>query len=320
MAQNAPEETALQDWLEEAFTSQGYECYNYHKRERVNEHGVDMECVSESERVVIQAKVKPLKKDILQLRKFAKVPADRRVYAHWELPVKQFQVEIKKLPVEALMGDELRRFLTANRSLGYLRWRFLNSNSVLSVAKAVEVIYSAQGVPDRPLNKRDLEHVWRLKSTTVQLRAVIRLLKDFFVDRLQKEHTEDNVVRLTEDVFQAIQRAEPQADAYLSAIEQVRAEAPHVLSKFLLHTSGRSGWAQLDAKIRHSDNKERRAIVDDWLIEAGEALRFASAYNWLNEVLDNLEDRFGLFSEGVDWLFQSEWKGKYGTEFEAYDE
>lgn len=318
MARQSPDEPTLQSWLIEAYTNREYGCYNLHVNERVNERGVDVECESKDEKLILCVKIKPIKKDIPQLRKFSEAAADRRSYVHWSTPTKEFQKELTRLGVASLTGSELTQFLIVNRSFGFLRWSLLQSSTVSMVTESLEFIYSSRANSERALERQDLVYIWRMKSSGVKLRATLTLLKNYFVQRLEKQADQEKAGQMTTEVFQAIEDANFASEELLATIKEVKEEAPHLLSKFLVRVSSRSGWIQLHAKINQSDKAIRQEIIEDWLVEPRES-RMTSTFNWLNQALDDLEDKLSFFSEGVDWLFKSEWEGKFGKDFETHD-
>jgi hypothetical protein len=150
-----PEEEALQDWLEEAYRNQGYRCYNWHKNERVNEKGMDIECDSTKERVVLAVKIRPKKGDIRQLKKFSKIDATRRSYVYWGLPTREFQEQLRRTEVDPLTGEALENFLVVHASVGYLKWRFVKTETLRLVTASIFEIYECDQVPTRKFAKTD---------------------------------------------------------------------------------------------------------------------------------------------------------------------
>src|SRR2546425_7399305 len=132
-----PDEDALQGWLEEAYVNQGYSCYNWHEMERVNEKGIDIECESTEEKVLLAVKIRPKKEDIEQLQKFSEIPAARKIYVHWSPPTRDFQKQLDRSSVETLTDGALKKFLVVHASVGYMKWRFIKTTTLRLITKSI---------------------------------------------------------------------------------------------------------------------------------------------------------------------------------------
>jgi len=58
--------------LERTYKKLDYSTTNFHENERVHEEGIDLLCEKDSEKIAIQVKIKPRKKDIKQFNQFLK--------------------------------------------------------------------------------------------------------------------------------------------------------------------------------------------------------------------------------------------------------
>lgn len=299
-----PDEDSLQNWLEEAFSNQGYQCYNWHKKERVNEKGMDIECRSADEKVALALKVRPKKEDIPQLRKFSKVRADRHVYIYWDEPTREFQNELTKSGVSVLTGKELGDFLVEHASFKFLKWQLINCDTLQQVAKSIFEIYECEHVSKRDFSRTDLDLIWRLKSSAVKLKADIRLSKNYFSDKILQQMDPQAAATMTGEALDQLEMMQGDGEELYEIVTRTEKEAPHILGRFIEHVSGRTGGVDLHHAVRQADKASRRTAIESWLIEDKEVHKFISAYSWLHEALENLEDRFSLLSQGVDWVFE----------------
>lgn len=300
-----PEEPALQDWLEEAYRNLGYQCYNWHKRERVNEKGMDIECLSTKEKIALAVKIRPRREDIAQLKRFSKVKADKLIYVYWSQPTKEFQRKLQALAptVSPLTGDELGRLLIENGSFGYLKWFYVKSDPLQLITNSIIEIYECEHIPEREFSKTDLAMMWRMKSSAVKIKADIRLTKNYFGDIVTKQKDQIAAFKFTEGAFDMIYMMKSDASEFYDIVSEIRKNAPHLLRRYIDHVAGRTGGKDLDAAIQRG-KKDRRAIIENWLIEDKEVHRFVTAFSWLERTLEDLEDRLSLLSEGVDWIFE----------------
>ena len=82
--------------LEETYKKLDYSTTNFHNTERVHEEGIDLLCEKDSEKIALQVKIKPRKKDIEQFSQFLKHADDKKiVYVHIKPPTKHFKEFIK---------------------------------------------------------------------------------------------------------------------------------------------------------------------------------------------------------------------------------
>lgn len=299
-----PDEDALQDWLVEAYRNQGYRCYNWHRMERVNEKGMDIECDSTEEKVALAVKIRPKKEDIQQLQKFSEIAATRRIYVYWNPPTREFQRQLERCNVERLNDDTLKDFLVDHASIGYMNWRFTNTNTLRLVNRSILELYECEHVPNRNLSKTDLGLIWRMKSATVKLKADIRLTKNYFGDIIIRQKDPSAAAQITGSALDQIDMMEADAEEFNGIISHTRKQAPHILRAFIDHISPRTGGKDLHVVMQRAEEAERPNRIEKWLVEDKEAHKFLSALTWLDNTLENLEDRFSLLSFGVDWVFE----------------
>jgi hypothetical protein len=309
-----PDEDALQGWLEEAYVNQGYECYNWHRMERVNEKGMDIECESTEQKVLLAVKIRPKKEDIHQLQKFSEISAARKIYVHWSPPTRDFQRQLDGSNVETLTDGALKKFLVVNASVGYLKWRFIQTTTLRLITKSISEIYECEHVPNRQFASHDFAPIWKLKSAAVKLKADIRLTKNYFGDKIIREKEQSGAARITDSVLDLIYMMDADAKEFYAIVSSTRKEAPHLLRAFIDKISPRTGGKELHNSMQLSETAQKSAKIEEWLIEDKEAYKFHSTLSWLSMTLENLEDRFSLLSYGVDWVFEEIlrqiWKGK----------
>jgi hypothetical protein len=309
-----PDEDALQDWLEEAYVNRGYRCYNWHKMERVNEKGIDIECESTEEKVLLAVKIRPKKEDIGQLQKFSEIPGVRKIYVHWSLPTRDFQKQLDNSNAESLTGGELKKFLVVHASVGYLKWRFIKTTTLRLITNSISEVYDCEHVANREFASQDFVPIWKLKSAAVKIKADIRLTKNYFDDIILREKEPSQAARITDSALDLIHMMESDAKEFYAMVSSTRKEAPHVLRAFIDKISPRTGGKELHNSMQLIEKAQKTAKIEEWLIEDREAHKFLSTLSWLSMALENLEDRFSLLSYGVDWVFEEIlrqiWKGK----------
>ncbi len=299
-----PDEDALQGWLEEAYVNQGYSCYNWHKMERVNEKGIDIECESTKEKVLLAVKIRPKKEDIEQLQKFSEISTARKIYVHWSPPTRDFQKQLDRGSVEPLTDGALKKFLVVHASVGYMKWRFIKTTTLRLITNSISEIYECEHVPNRQFASHDFAPIWKLKSAAVKIKADIRLTKNYFGDIIFREKEASEAARITDSALDLIDMMEADAKEFYDIVSRTRKEAPHILRAFIDKISPRTGGKELHSSMQLIETARKTARIEDWLIEDKEAHKFLSALSWLSMTLENLEDRFSLLSYGVDWVFE----------------
>ncbi|MDG6918030.1 MAG: hypothetical protein JRN62_01075 [Nitrososphaerota archaeon] len=300
-----PSEPELQEWIIQSMENRGFVCHNLHERERSHEEGVDIECVIKGEKEVIQAKIRPRKEDISQLRKFATTGATRRTYVYWDKPTKAFEAELGKQPsVQVLAGQELHASLLKNMSSGYLIFLLTETKLLSEIIISLLDIYDCQTKQSRKFAADDFPYLWGLKSSVVQVKANLRMILLEAEKRLLSRTSHDVSVEIVNEMFERLSLAESEAESLRWAVERCKREAPHILNAYLFRITHLSGGGELDAEVSRFSRSERRLPVRDWLIDPISTRGFTSVYTWLYHAIDHIYDRLNLLSIAIDVVFQ----------------
>jgi hypothetical protein len=195
-------------------------------------------------------------------------------------------------------------FLVAHASVRYLKWRFIKTTTLRLITQSISEIYECEHVPNRQFASNDFLLIWRLKSAAVKLKADIRLTKNYFGDIILREKDPSEAARITDSALDQIDMMKADAEEFHAIVSRTRREAPHILRAFIDHISPRTGGKELHSSMQGTETAQKTARIEEWLVEDKEAHRFLSALSWLSITLENLEDRFSLFSFGVDWVFE----------------
>lgn len=198
---NGKIEENILDCLEESFLNANFkQVINWHRIDRAHEESVDIECINDNYRQVLQAKVKPGKDDIEQLLKLSTTQADKRLYVYIQKPSASFKIEMDKLNVkiEFLNIAELHNLLIKNRSIQYLRYLLLNSELTRDLKNTLTTIVSCRKIRANPLQLEDLENWWLFKDRAVKTHATLEHLENIWHDTLFKtdKHDEETYRRL----------------------------------------------------------------------------------------------------------------------------
>jgi hypothetical protein len=302
----SPSEPEIQAWVVQAMKRRGFVCHNLHEMERVNENGVDIECANDSDETeVIQAKFRPLAKDIGQLKKFAAAEAARRTYVYWVKPTKGFMSEMEKLPVHPLTGKELDAFLIDNFSTKYLGWKLSQTKTIADILEAILLIYDCQSNRRRKLTRDDFQYLWRLKSSIVQVKANFRLLLNDATARLLTQSSTANSTVIVGEIFRQLSLIEEETGSLVADIEICKNEAPNVLNRYLFTVAGLSGGQELHAALTKLSRAQRRAPARDWLFSSEDEYEFVSVFTWLHQAIADIDDKLDLFSTAIDKLFEN---------------
>jgi len=162
--------------LERTYRKLDYSTTNFHENERVHEEGIDLLCERDSEKIAIQVKIKPRKKDIKQFNQFLKSANDKKmVYVYVKSPTKFFKefIESKKSDVEFWDANKLHEFLIRNESIDYCCLFFSKHPLILSLLKAHMLIVQKRRTKyvQRGYTNEEIAKLWAAKDNIVKIWA-----------------------------------------------------------------------------------------------------------------------------------------------------
>jgi hypothetical protein len=301
-------EEELLSCLEEAFRKVGYiHVYNWHKTDRAHEESVDIECQNPQKRVVIQAKIKPAKDDLDQLRKLSHSVANERIYVYVENPSLSFKKEMEALnqQVKFWDSDTLHTFLMQYPSMSYLRFLLLSCELVKDITKSLDEIFSCKDIVPQGLKLLNLKKWWLLKDRAVKLHANMEFLEYFWKEHLFKIDTHDNneYRRIVEEILVSSKIISGStSEDLVNIVTEIKNTYPSVFSEYINVVLARTNWADMQY-IRHGsyDKKQITRLIENWLVPSPSS---SSEYSQIAHYLDNFNQVAEAIEDGIDWLFE----------------
>jgi hypothetical protein len=299
-------ENDLLECLEEAFNNAGHSVYNLHKHDRSHEEGVDMECQKAKEKTLLQAKLRPAKKDLKQLKKLARSEADKRIYIYAENPSVSFRKGMKDLEshVEFWNAQKLHDFLINCRSLSYLRFLFLDSELVKNIREVLRGIFSCCEVSPQELESDILNDWWEFKDRTVKVHASLEYLEDFWKDRIFTidKHDTAEYRRVLESIFFSFRLISKHSSQDLvDLVRMIKGSHPGIFSKYVNVVLDRSNWIGMGETARQIRNEDKaNESISEWVVPQ---LGSGSEYSQIHSYLENLHEVAEAVEDGVDGLF-----------------
>ena len=299
-------EDDLLDCLEEAYHNADYSVYNWHKDDRPHEKGIDMECQKAREKIVLQAKMKPVKGDLEQLRSLSSSMADQRIYVYIQNPSVSFKREMDNLRSSVAFWDSnnLHDFLIENRSLLYLQSLFLSSDLVKCIIKVLFNIFSCSEIHPRSLESSNLNDWWTLKDRTVKVHTSLQYLQDFWKDRIFTidRHDVNEYRKILESIlFSFGLIAKYSSEDLVGLARKIRNNYPNILSEYVNVALARSNWIGMERVKREIRNKKKAIeLIEKWVVPPP---RCRTEFSQINDYLENLNEVTEAVEDGVDWLF-----------------
>jgi hypothetical protein len=226
--------------LEEAYTNEkSAQVFNWHKIDRAHEESVDIECRNPNGKIVLQAKIKPSKEDIEQLRRLSIVKANARLYVYIHKPSASFKVEMDKLKssVQFIDINQLHTILIDNHSRTYLRFLLLNSNLVIDLTEGLRQIFLCKDVIPSAIQMQNLENWWLLKDRTVKVHASLEYLENVWSKAIYRIDTHNNTLytEMLDDVLESLDIISSNSSRDMSSLfSEIKKTCPSVLSQYIL--------------------------------------------------------------------------------------
>ncbi len=298
------EEEIIHECLEETFDKRGYRVINLHKIDRRREDGADLDISNPDEKIYIQAKIKPLKKDIKQLHRLSKLKADKRIYVYVENPAVAFKEEQEKVKnVEFWNKEKLHGVLLENNSTVYFRLLVLASPMVRDIVKTLETINSCHNTHASDLGDNGQISWWLvLKDRAVKLHASLELIYEWYkTELLMKDKNDESETKYyLKSLLILFDKISQNSSKDLNSIaEEIKTKYPHLLSKYVKVTGMRSNWIGMPYGIK--DNLTER--IEEWILPHESTDN--TFFNLANFYLKNLKDIAKAIEDGVDWIFEN---------------
>lgn len=301
------DEDDILDCIEEACRNSYDLVENFHKKDRVHENSVDIYCQKTDEKVNFQAKFKPGKKDIEQLKKFSKSAADKRIYVYIEQPSRPFKERMTKLEslIDFWDDKKLHEFLLENHSQLYIRFTFLGCRLVKDIREVLFKIFSYSKLDPMHLEYSMLDDWWDFKDRAVKLHSSLEHTELLWTNRLLSQKGHDAIVleELLDDIllsFSVIART--CSDDLLNLINRIAGKQPNVLSYYVgqvLVSSPWMGMARLKNEI--ADSVKARKTIDNWILATASG---GSEYSLICYYLRDLHKVGEAIEDGVDFVFK----------------
>jgi len=294
------------DCLEEAYYNVCYAVNNWHKIDRSHEEGVDIECQKPKQKIVLQAKIKPVKNDLEQLRKLSRSTANKRIYVYIRHPPASFKNEMENLKstVEFWDSKNLHDFLIKYRSLLYLRFLFLSCDLVKDITKTLRDIFSCCEIDPRKLESLNLNDWWELKDRAVKIHTSLEYLENFWKEHIftiDRHDTDEYRGMLESTLFSCKLISRCGSEDLVELVARIKDSHPNLFSEHVNVVLARSNWIGMGRVKREiRDRKQVIKLIHEWVIPLP---RSNTEYSQINDYLENLREVAEAIEDGVDWLF-----------------
>jgi hypothetical protein len=304
--------------LEVSFRKQGYNVENLHEIDRPHEAGIDLLCEKEQERIALQAKIKPRKRDIDQFDCFVDNTAEKRaIYVYIQSPTRSFLTHVEELHTNVEFWDvtQLHEFLVTNEIAEYLCLYFSKHPLVLALADVHNLISGNRraSCPEHELSAGELATLWSAKDNSVKARILLYFIYQKWNRTLMSKTTvnKDEFEQILQSIFGDLDLAyEICGQRLVSSFDDLSQRYPNILGLFWELASHRTGWSTYTTRVERSDSAERTAfftlynwicpVFDDFCLIAQGMRGFYSTMNYL---LENLNDIAKNLEDALDWTF-----------------
>lgn len=313
------DETFIHDCLEEIYKKQGYQVKNFHKDDRVNEKGTDLECKKGNESIGIAVKKKPVKKDILQLKELSKNSVDKKIYVYSAPPTRPFENETEKHENIIFwdwikLHEELVKYASKKYIIAYFSVHPLISN----LFKIYQILYDCHDIAhiDHKPKYDEMEAIWNFKDDAVKLKATLDFIKDRW-NKILMDKTESNTdenQELLQNIHIELQNINSKfGNSLFNTFEKLRDKYPNLLGNYWRLVSEITNWKNFTSKSIKFGRKNRREldhyILFDWILPDPENGKYSYVmrgfYSILYYIIENTFEISKDIEDGVDWLFDS---------------
>ena len=314
---NEFDENFVLDCLEKVYRRNSFSVTNFHKTDRIHEHGIDLFCEKNSEKVAIQAKMKPRKGDIEQFTRFEQNTHDARaIYVHIENPTRPFKdhTETQSGSVEFWNADALHKFLVRNESIEYCCIYFSRHPMVLSLIKAHSLILGRRksNYTKHRFTAEEIAKLWVVKDNSVKvwvsLYFVYRKWSKILMAKTQKD--EEEFESVLGAIFEDLDMAYSLSGAKLvSSIEDFSEKHPDLIGLYWKLVSQRSGWNIYTTHVDRVNSSKKSLFFTsfNWICPLhNESKRgiMKGFYSSMNYILENFQEVAKNIEDGVDWVFE----------------
>lgn len=278
---------------------------NFHKYDRRHEDGVDLSCEDSGQTIHLQAKMKPLQKDIAQMKKLSRSSANKKIYVYVCQPSKPFADEMKRLSalIDFWDSGKLHNYLIASRCQLYLRYMFLDSDLVRDIYNILIKLFESSRIKPLKLDFSILNDWWNLKDRSVKLHATLEYLAFYWKDKLLSQYKHDPTVlnSLLDEIFLSLSIASKNGSKdLLNLIVGISEKQPNVLSCYLTKVLKSSSWIGME-KVAICPN-EAKKIIQEWILRK-HFQRSGSEYSLIDSYLQDLYHCSIAIEDGVDFVF-----------------
>lgn len=303
--------------LEETYKKLGYSTTNFHETERVYEEGIDLLCEKDSEKIALQVKKKPRKKDIEQFSIFLKHANDKKiVYIYIKPPTKHFRefIKSKKGNVEFWDANKLHKFLIMNESIDYCCLLFSKHPLILSLLEAHMLIVQKRRTKyvQRRYTNEEIAKLWAAKDNIVKIWTSLYFMyikwNKVLMSKTEKDKEEfDNILNMIrEELYIAYKIA---GKKFVSSIEDLSERHPDLIGLMWELISHRTGW------IEYTVNVDKRSLEDSrfftlyyWicpLFNESKKANMCGFYSCINYLLEDFQEVAKDLEFAIDCVFES---------------
>ena len=303
--------------LERTYRKLDYSTTNFHENERVHEEGIDLLCEKDSEKIAIQVKIKPRKKDIKQFNQFLKSANDKKmVYVYVKSPTKFFKefIESKKSDVEFWDTNKLHEFLIRNESIDYCCLFFSKHPLILSLLNAHKLIVQKRQTKyvKRKYTNEEITKLWAAKDNIVKIWAPLHFIylkwNKILMSKIEKDESEfDDILNMIWEDLRIVYRIA--GEKFVSSIEDLSEKYPDLIGLMWKLISQRTGWIEYTVYVDKCSLEESLFFtLYYWicpLFNESKRANMCGFYSCMNYLLENFQRVAKDLEFAIDCVFEA---------------
>lgn len=299
-----PSEPELQRYIEQLYSSLGYQCTNFHTSGASVENGIDILCVSKTEKIGIAVKVKkPDSTDIPQIKKLATNAVDKKVYIYIKDPTRPVMDALVAENIQLIGRDNLHKLFVQHRVSSYVKKHLFYQEVFSNFLEVFLVLASTKNMAPQKINIEDkpqLAQMLDLKDRAISLHKTAKSIASVYkrhINNLNYEEEDTYEFWLAETVS-ALKYVQEESEKFLSRIKVIEKKYPHILSNLWQIFTGRSLFNSRAEAIAE-ERLPRDKLFEDFYFHTS-----SEGYTMFVSALDYVFKYGSDCEQALDFLFE----------------
>lgn len=301
--------------IQEVYARKGFMTKNFHANDRVHEQGTDLECMSGKEKIAFAVKRKPRKRDIKQLRTFAKATQNGRgIYVFIQPPTRPFEHVAQSIDTLAFWDAfKLHKELIEGESISYLCLLFSAHPIADTLTKIIEIVYNKRrtSFEKRKLTSQELDKLWVAKDNIVKMRAMLLNVYTRWTKKLMTKSARvpEEYEAILDEVFEELDVVKFLCGEKLTtSFEEIASRHPDLFGLFWENIRQRTNWKLFTVAIEKIPMERISDFIHLWWVlprlDKSTVSVMRGFYSAINYILQNFHTVTKNLEDGVDWVFE----------------